>query len=161
MTRVKSKPNRVSKSQFKARALEFFRQVETTGEPLIVTDHGEPNSRSAATRRRFAIRSTRSALLCCVTTDQQIPSATTIGMPNSDLARHTCIGLVGQRRPNVSSRHERDGGTARRRDRNIIDYRLGNSHVDKARSPIALDRCHDMASRDPTDRKRRTCRPRQ
>jgi antitoxin (DNA-binding transcriptional repressor) of toxin-antitoxin stability system len=35
-------PNRVSKSQFKARALEFFRQVETTGEPLIVTDHGQP-----------------------------------------------------------------------------------------------------------------------
>jgi antitoxin (DNA-binding transcriptional repressor) of toxin-antitoxin stability system len=35
-------PNRVSKSQFKARALEFFRQVETTGESLIVTDHGEP-----------------------------------------------------------------------------------------------------------------------
>jgi hypothetical protein len=33
---------RVSKSQFKARALEFFRQVETTGEPLIVTDHGQP-----------------------------------------------------------------------------------------------------------------------
>jgi hypothetical protein len=35
-------PHRVSKSQFKARALEFFRQVETTGEPLIVTDHGQP-----------------------------------------------------------------------------------------------------------------------
>ncbi len=35
-------PIRVSKSQFKARALEFFRQVETTGEPLIVTDHGQP-----------------------------------------------------------------------------------------------------------------------
>jgi antitoxin (DNA-binding transcriptional repressor) of toxin-antitoxin stability system len=34
--------NWVSKSQFKARALEFFRQVETTGEPLIVTDHGQP-----------------------------------------------------------------------------------------------------------------------
>ena len=34
--------NRVSKWQFKARALEFFRQVETNGEPLIVTDHGEP-----------------------------------------------------------------------------------------------------------------------
>lgn len=32
----------ISKSQFKARALEFFREVETTGEPVIITDHGEP-----------------------------------------------------------------------------------------------------------------------
>lgn len=32
----------VSKSQFKAKALEFFRQVEASGEPVIVTDHGEP-----------------------------------------------------------------------------------------------------------------------
>jgi antitoxin (DNA-binding transcriptional repressor) of toxin-antitoxin stability system len=32
----------VSKSQFKAKALELFRQVETTGEPLVVTDHGQP-----------------------------------------------------------------------------------------------------------------------
>lgn len=32
----------VSKSQFKAKALEFFRQVESTGEPVIVTDHGQP-----------------------------------------------------------------------------------------------------------------------
>ncbi|MGO4839806.1 type II toxin-antitoxin system Phd/YefM family antitoxin, partial [Rhizobiaceae sp. 2RAB30] len=32
----------VSKSQFKARALEFFRQVETTGEPIVITDHGQP-----------------------------------------------------------------------------------------------------------------------
>jgi prevent-host-death family protein len=33
---------RVSKSEFKARALEFFRQVEATGESVIVTDHGKP-----------------------------------------------------------------------------------------------------------------------
>lgn len=32
----------VSKSQFKAQALEWFRQVETTGKALIVTDHGTP-----------------------------------------------------------------------------------------------------------------------
>ncbi|MDP3453843.1 type II toxin-antitoxin system Phd/YefM family antitoxin [Methyloversatilis sp.] len=32
----------VSKSQFKARALEYFRDVERSGEPLIVTDRGEP-----------------------------------------------------------------------------------------------------------------------
>jgi hypothetical protein len=34
--------NEVSKSQFKARALEFFRQVEASGEPVIITDHGQP-----------------------------------------------------------------------------------------------------------------------
>jgi antitoxin (DNA-binding transcriptional repressor) of toxin-antitoxin stability system len=32
----------VSKSEFKAKALEFFRQVEASGESLIVTDHGTP-----------------------------------------------------------------------------------------------------------------------
>jgi antitoxin (DNA-binding transcriptional repressor) of toxin-antitoxin stability system len=32
----------VSKSLFKSKALEFFRQVEASGEPVIVTDHGEP-----------------------------------------------------------------------------------------------------------------------
>jgi hypothetical protein len=32
----------ISKSQFKAKALQFFRQVETTGETLVVTDQGEP-----------------------------------------------------------------------------------------------------------------------
>ena len=32
----------VSKSQFKARALEFFRQVEATGESIVITDHGQP-----------------------------------------------------------------------------------------------------------------------
>lgn len=33
---------RVSKSEFKAKALEYFREIEATGEPLIVTDHGKP-----------------------------------------------------------------------------------------------------------------------
>jgi prevent-host-death family protein len=32
----------VSKSALKARMLEYFRQVEATGEPLVVTDHGKP-----------------------------------------------------------------------------------------------------------------------
>ncbi len=32
----------VSKSQFKAKALEYFRQVEADGKPVIVTDHGKP-----------------------------------------------------------------------------------------------------------------------
>ena len=30
----------ISKSRFKARALEHFRHVEETGEELIITDHG-------------------------------------------------------------------------------------------------------------------------
>ena len=32
----------VSKSQFKARALEYFRQVEASGDAVVVTDHGQP-----------------------------------------------------------------------------------------------------------------------
>lgn len=32
----------VSKSQFKAKALEFFRQVEASGKHIIVTDNGRP-----------------------------------------------------------------------------------------------------------------------
>jgi prevent-host-death family protein len=35
-------PNTVSKSRFKAHALEYFRQVEASGEPLVITDRGEP-----------------------------------------------------------------------------------------------------------------------
>lgn len=32
----------VSKSRFKARALELFREVERTGAPIIITDRGAP-----------------------------------------------------------------------------------------------------------------------
>jgi len=32
----------VSKSKFKARALEYFRQVERTGKELIISDNGRP-----------------------------------------------------------------------------------------------------------------------
>ncbi|MES1241939.1 MAG: type II toxin-antitoxin system prevent-host-death family antitoxin [Acidobacteriota bacterium] len=32
----------VSKSAFKARALEYFREVESTGVELVITDHGKP-----------------------------------------------------------------------------------------------------------------------
>lgn len=32
----------VSKSRFKAQALEFFRQVQQTGQPLVITDRGTP-----------------------------------------------------------------------------------------------------------------------
>ncbi|MFP4684187.1 MAG: type II toxin-antitoxin system Phd/YefM family antitoxin [Ectothiorhodospira sp.] len=33
----------VTKSQFKAKALEYFRQVETSGESVVITDHGRPS----------------------------------------------------------------------------------------------------------------------
>lgn len=32
----------VSKSKFKAKALEYFRQVEASGESMIITDNGKP-----------------------------------------------------------------------------------------------------------------------
>lgn len=32
----------ISKTEFKAKALEFFRRVEMRGERFIVTDHGKP-----------------------------------------------------------------------------------------------------------------------
>jgi prevent-host-death family protein len=32
----------VSKSSFKAKALEYFRQVESTGKELVITDNGKP-----------------------------------------------------------------------------------------------------------------------
>ena len=35
-------PTTVSKSRFKAQALEYFRQVERTGKPIIITDRGTP-----------------------------------------------------------------------------------------------------------------------
>jgi antitoxin (DNA-binding transcriptional repressor) of toxin-antitoxin stability system len=33
---------KISKSWFKPRVLEYLRQVEHSGEPIIVTDHGRP-----------------------------------------------------------------------------------------------------------------------
>ena len=37
-----AQPRHVSKSRFKAQALELFRQIEASGEPLVITDHGRP-----------------------------------------------------------------------------------------------------------------------
>lgn len=34
--------SQVSKSEFKAKALEYFRLVEKSGETIVVTDHGKP-----------------------------------------------------------------------------------------------------------------------
>lgn len=35
--------HQISKSEFKAKALEYLRHVEASGESLIVTDHGKPS----------------------------------------------------------------------------------------------------------------------
>jgi len=35
-------PDSLSKSEFKAKALEVPRQVEASGEAVIITDHGKP-----------------------------------------------------------------------------------------------------------------------
>lgn len=32
----------VAKAAFKARALEYFRQVQETGQPIVITDNGVP-----------------------------------------------------------------------------------------------------------------------
>lgn len=42
----------ISKSRFKARALEFFREIEATETSVIITDHGRP----ALEVRRFRDR---------------------------------------------------------------------------------------------------------
>lgn len=34
--------SQISKTEFKARALKYFRQIEASGEPVIVTDHSKP-----------------------------------------------------------------------------------------------------------------------
>ncbi len=34
--------NTISKSQFKPKSLQYFRQVEETGKELIITHHGKP-----------------------------------------------------------------------------------------------------------------------
>ena len=34
--------NHVSKSRFKPKALEYFRKVQESGKPLIITDRGKP-----------------------------------------------------------------------------------------------------------------------
>ncbi len=36
-------PEQISKSEFKAKALEYFRKVESSGQSVVVTDHGKPS----------------------------------------------------------------------------------------------------------------------
>ena len=52
MTMVTLMKSEISKSRFKAQALEFFREIEATGKSVIITDHGKP----ALEVRRFRDR---------------------------------------------------------------------------------------------------------
>ena len=56
---------RVSKSHFKAKALEFFRQVEATGESVVITDHGQPKLevRRYSAPRRDPLKALRGTVL--------------------------------------------------------------------------------------------------
>ena len=45
----------VSKGVLKAKMLAYFRQVETTGEPLIVTDHRKPVLKVEPIRPRLSL----------------------------------------------------------------------------------------------------------
>jgi antitoxin (DNA-binding transcriptional repressor) of toxin-antitoxin stability system len=53
-------PKTVSKSEFKPRALAFLREIEETGEPLVLTDRGRPVLRispyAPAAETRLALR---------------------------------------------------------------------------------------------------------
>ena len=42
LLKVLTVKNSVSKSEFKPKALEYFRQIEKTGKDLIITDRGKP-----------------------------------------------------------------------------------------------------------------------
>jgi antitoxin (DNA-binding transcriptional repressor) of toxin-antitoxin stability system len=46
----------VSKGKLQARMLEYFHEVETTGEPLIVTDHGREVLEVRPIRKPSSIR---------------------------------------------------------------------------------------------------------
>ncbi len=51
----------LSKAAFKAKALEYLRQVEETGEELIITDHGRPAVRIIPYRADEALTETQAA----------------------------------------------------------------------------------------------------
>lgn len=57
--------DQVTKSQFKARALEYFRQVESSGKPVVVTDRGRPavEVRRYRADRRSALEKLRGSVV--------------------------------------------------------------------------------------------------
>lgn len=55
----------ISKSRFKARALELFREVEKTGVPIVITDRGRPVLRleAIAAKGELALEQFRGCVL--------------------------------------------------------------------------------------------------
>ena len=53
----------VSKSAFKARAFEFFREVERTGREVVVTDRGRPVWKVVPYSREPALEALRGSVL--------------------------------------------------------------------------------------------------
>lgn len=85
MTMVVTMDNTVSKSKLKAKMLEYFRKVEETGEPLIVTNHGKPV---------LEVRPYRSARKA---TPQEVFGHLwgTIELPDDDVLNEPIVGLLG------------------------------------------------------------------
>lgn len=53
----------ISKSKFKEKALEFFRMVEKTGEPVIITDHGKPTLEIRRYRNRGPLETLKNSVI--------------------------------------------------------------------------------------------------
>ncbi len=53
----------ISKSRFKAKALEYFREIEQTGNSVVITDHGEPALEIRPFRRRAPAESLKGTVL--------------------------------------------------------------------------------------------------
>ena len=63
MTSVNLMHTEISKSKFKEKALEYFRKIETTGEPVIITDHGKPVLEVRRYRNRGPLETLKNSVL--------------------------------------------------------------------------------------------------
>lgn len=62
----------VSKSELKARMLEYFRRVEQTGEEILVTSHNVPTLRVVPVRKRKSVEEAFADLRGKVSLDDSI-----------------------------------------------------------------------------------------
>ena len=53
----------ISKSRFKARALEFFSEIEATGTSVIITDHGIPTLEVRRFRDRKPLETLKGSMI--------------------------------------------------------------------------------------------------
>lgn len=68
----------VSKSKLKARMLQIFREIEQSGEELIVTDHGQPVLRIQAIAKRRSVEEVFGALQGQVTYHEDVNAPTLV-----------------------------------------------------------------------------------